>query len=372
MIPYGLNPHGLETANVTFHVIFDGVEDATLTRTESQRRYCYLKIPDDLTSTYGTDWKYGTSAPADKATYDGLPVAISGQYMLDNADSNFYVWIENPSYSIYYVTNNADAPVPSGNWFSYKTTDIPEWGYYPTIGCPNTSTQPYFADPHASYKNEHVVKEWAGWSPSNLPKGTTGDYTFYGQWNKYLMLNGDADVGTNSANKYAELFGAIQVQIPPSSGDIATYVLDFGGPIQVYHHGDGTQSNHYFIPTINISYSDGTDLYSVGIPISAIDINPTIPSGYDGGLMQWTGSDTEASDKEELLDESGSVPKVINGRLTGAKMDANGWSRSARNFRLNGDKFEFRLWFPKYLDGNGVWQYYSLRLFFGFHRISAD
>ena len=103
--------------------------------------------------------------------------------MLDYSDNNFYVWIENPSYSIYYVTNNADASVPSGNWTSYKTPDIPEGGYYPS-GCPNTSTQPYLIDYYASYKKEHVVKEWAGWSPSNLPMETAGDYTFSGQWNK--------------------------------------------------------------------------------------------------------------------------------------------------------------------------------------------
>ena len=81
MIPYGMNPFGLEELTTTFHIIKDGVEDTSRQVTVKDRLYCYATFPQAVQvedGVYGIEW--ANQIASTQAEYDALPKYISKDY----------------------------------------------------------------------------------------------------------------------------------------------------------------------------------------------------------------------------------------------------------------------------------------------------
>ena len=59
MIPYGLNPFGLEDKTLTFHVIVNGIETGRMEK--KNRMYCWAEFPEEYRGLGYLQW----TAPAD-------------------------------------------------------------------------------------------------------------------------------------------------------------------------------------------------------------------------------------------------------------------------------------------------------------------
>ena len=71
MIPYGLNPFGLEDKILTYHFFQNGIEyDTVPVKTHKNRLYCWAEIPQKYREDYGLEWS--TQYASTEAEWDAL------------------------------------------------------------------------------------------------------------------------------------------------------------------------------------------------------------------------------------------------------------------------------------------------------------
>ncbi len=99
MIPYGMNPFGLEDRTLTFCVLENN--NPTFTFYSRNRLYCWAEFPqeliDCLSSNYGisaTAVALSTTIASDESDWDELPKykskGISGNHFMVHGDQTFY------------------------------------------------------------------------------------------------------------------------------------------------------------------------------------------------------------------------------------------------------------------------------------------
>lgn len=99
MIPYGMNPFGLEDRTLTFCVLENN--NPTFTFYSKNRLYCWAKFPqelfDCLSSNYGisaTDVALSTTIASDQSAWDALTKykskELSGNHFMVHGDQTFY------------------------------------------------------------------------------------------------------------------------------------------------------------------------------------------------------------------------------------------------------------------------------------------
>lgn len=125
MIPYGLNPFGLEDKTLTFHHLENGLESQTITG--KSRKYCYATFPEDalnLSSEWATE-----SAETQETWNNAVKYTSRGgtnQWMVhENKDFYFCTFtdtpVEPPPGEDVYITYNTCLDYTSWNGTGYQS-----------------------------------------------------------------------------------------------------------------------------------------------------------------------------------------------------------------------------------------------------------
>lgn len=273
MIPYGLNPFGLEDKTLTFHVMVNDIETDRMEK--KNRMYCWAEFPEKYRGWGYLQW----AAPADnnpatsQEAYDALT-----KYVTRNPGATSYLGVNQfmvlGDQHFYYQTfEESSEPDPGGDPSTYKVIfdsriydtywpesgrssylDVPTYsraygqqiGTLPEVVAGNTS----FGWPTAQMEtirsgesistNNQYTSTLLGWYDQKIggtqvqPTDTvTGSKTYYAKW-EWTYTHGNIQMNAQTAaGNMKNYFGYI-----PGSGKFRLTVQN----LYIYH--DGSPSGH--------------------------------------------------------------------------------------------------------------------------------
>ena len=266
MIPYGLNPFGLEDKTLTFHVMVNGTETDKVEK--KNRMYCWAEFPEKYRGWGYLQW----AAPADnnRATsqeaYDALTKYVTrnpsnlgvNQFMV-LGDQHFYYQIfeaassepdpggEPSTYKIIFDSRIYDTYWYESGRSSYLNVPTYSRAYGDPIGtmpapvAGNTSfgwptaQMATIRNGESTSPNDHYTSTLLGWYDQKIggtqaqPTDTvTGSKTYYAKWEwTYTRGNIQMDAQTAAGNMH-NYFGYI-----PGSGKFRLTVQN----LYIYHGG---------------------------------------------------------------------------------------------------------------------------------------